>query len=270
MHPRLYETLEQAEQQFRADPRCLGLYLFGSVGKGTDDPYSDLDLGVVVGDEVYGSVKAEFRSLCGRICGPVVAWLPEGEREGFVNFAFLFESGGELLLGDFSLMARGFAITSGERPGRILHDPEGLLAALTQASVRRFSPETLLPTITEYWVYAFINGKYWRRGDALKLRYLQDVLFRIHARLLPALHPSEEGSWWPATLSRLPAARREPMLAYHGPAEPTTIGAALGGELDMFGEDARAACRAWDVVYPEELERHVRAHLRRMGVPIGE
>jgi hypothetical protein len=268
MHPRLYQMLEKAERHFRADPRCLGLYLFGSVGKGTDDPHSDLDLGIIAGDAEYAAVKAEFRSLCEELCGPMVAWMAEGEREEFVNYAFLFEADGELLLADFSLMSQSFVTRSGERPVRILYDPEGLLASLQEPPARSFTPERLLATITEYWVYAYINGKYWKRADALKLRYLQEVLFRLHVRLLPALYPSVDGSWWPLTLRALPPARQERMRAYFGPAEPATIAARLGGELDLFSEDAREACRVRQIEYPDATERRVRAHLRRMGLPI--
>jgi hypothetical protein len=268
MHPRLEETLETMEQQFRADSRCLGLYLFGSVGRGTDDAYSDLDLVVVVRDDAYEAVKAAFRPLCERLCGPLSVWLPEGERAQFVNYAFLFEGEGELLLADVSLMSGSYFARHGGRPDRILFDPEGLLRAGPVAPAPRYSPETLAPTIAEYWVYAYINGKYWQRGDALKLRYLQETLFRIHVRLLHALYPSEEWSWWPVSLRRLPEAHRERLLAYLGLAEPAAIAAVLGGELDTFSEDARSACRACGIDYPEETERAVRAHLRRMGLPV--
>jgi hypothetical protein len=37
MQPLLSRVLESAERHFRADDRCLGLYLFGSSGRGTDD-----------------------------------------------------------------------------------------------------------------------------------------------------------------------------------------------------------------------------------------
>jgi hypothetical protein len=58
------------------------------------------------------------------------------------------------------------------------------------------------------------------------------------------------------------------MLAYFTAAEPSAIAMALGATLDTFGEDAREACRAWRVDYPEETERSVRVHLGRMGLPV--
>src|SRR3954454_16514896 len=100
MQPSLDKLLETAERHFRADDRCLGLYLFGSSGRGTDDDDSDLDLAVVARNEAYEAMKREFRATCEGLCGPILVWLPEGERDQFCNFAFLFEAGGHLLLCD--------------------------------------------------------------------------------------------------------------------------------------------------------------------------
>jgi predicted nucleotidyltransferase len=73
MHPLLRQALEKAERHFRADDRCLGLYLFGSSGRGTDDVYSDLDLAIVVRDEVYAAMRRELRATCEQLCGPLQA-----------------------------------------------------------------------------------------------------------------------------------------------------------------------------------------------------
>src|SRR5215216_6010642 len=98
MHPVLQQVAETIERRLREDPRCLGLYLWGSSGKGTDDAYSDLDLAVVIRDADYEVVRQEFRPLCEAICGPLPVWLPEGEQEGFCNYALLFAAGPDLLL----------------------------------------------------------------------------------------------------------------------------------------------------------------------------
>jgi hypothetical protein len=58
------------------------------------------------------------------------------------------------------------------------------------------------------------------------------------------------------------------MKAYFTVAEPSAIVAALGTALDAFSDDARKACRVWGVEYPEATEQRVRAHLRRMGLPV--
>jgi hypothetical protein len=270
MHPLLHKTLENAERHFRADDRCLGLYLFGSSGKGTDDAYSDLDLAIVVRGEAYEAMKREFRQTCERICGPVQVWLPEGEQDQFCNYAFLFPAGEQLLLCDFSLLTGSFlAQRRGKPEDRILFDREGALAAVRgEASPAPFSPDRLGQAIDQYWVYAYINGKYWQRGDLYKLLYLQNTLFQIHMRLLHAFHPAADWSWWAASVGHLSPQRQEQLRVYFGASEPEAIAAALNAELDLFSADAQAACQVWSIDYPHSLEQHVRQHLRAMGLPV--
>ena len=270
MHPLLHQTATNLEQHFRADARCLGIYLWGSAGRGTDDLYSDLDLGIVVRDEEFDAVRAELRSTCERICGKIQGWLPEGERDQFGNYAFLFEADTHLLLCDLTVMSAAFlAKNPGSRPIRILFDPAGLLAAAhKEASLPSYSPDRLLPTIHEYWVYAYLNGKYWKRSDLDKLLYVQSTLFQIHMKLLHALHPAEEWSWWPVSLHHLPEEHQAAMRSYFGANDLAAIAAALRSELDLFSQDAQAAAQAWDAAYPHALEHAVRGHLREMGLPI--
>ena len=45
---------------------------------------------VVVEDAYYDAVKAELRGICEALCGPVLVWLPEGDKPRSCNFAFLY------------------------------------------------------------------------------------------------------------------------------------------------------------------------------------
>ncbi len=270
MHPLLEQTAAKLEEHFRADDRCLAIYLWGSAGRGTDDLSSDLDLGIVVRDEEFNAVKTELRPICERICGKIQGWLPEGERDQFGNYAFLFEAEGHLLLCDLTLMSAAFLTKNpSSRPIRVLFDPDGLLAAAQiAASPSPYSPDRLLPTIHDYWVYAYLNGKYWKRSDLDKLLYVQSTLFQTHVKLLHALHPGEEWSWWPVSLHHLPEEHQAAMRVYFSANHLAAIAAALRSELDLFSRDAQAATQAWDAPYPHALEHAVRRHLREMGLPI--
>ena len=270
MHPLLQQAAERLEQHFRADDRCLGIYLWGSAGRGTADLHSDLDLALVVRDGAFEAVKAELPSICERVCRKIQGWLPEGERDQFGNYAFLFEAEAQLLLCDLTLMTAAFlARNPRSQPIRILFDREGVLAAISnKAPLPPYSPERLLPTIHDYWVYAYLNGKYWKRSDLHKLLYVQDVLFQTRMKLLHALHPGEDWTWWPISIHHLPDEHQARLRVYFGQNDLAAIAPAMTSEFDLFSRDAQEAARAWDVVYPESLEQSVRRHLRGMGLPI--
>src|SRR5947208_3323375 len=130
MRPYLKQTIDLLEPHFRADSRCLGIYLWGSAGKGTEDAYSDVDIAIVVRDEDFAAIKSELPAICERICGPIAVWLPEGASEHACNFAFLFQADSTLLLYDFTVVTRKYLLESQRlRLDCILFDREGLLTA---------------------------------------------------------------------------------------------------------------------------------------------
>jgi hypothetical protein len=278
VHPYLRQTVQQLVARYAPEPWCVGMYLSGSGGTGTDDEWSDVDLNLVVEDEAYGAAAEGLRTVCEQECGAIQVWLREGERPGqYCNYAFLFEKDGEQFLYDFVLISRGYLLASPQRrppaPAAVLHDPEGLLARLhEERPPQPYAPERTgrmdqLPyAIDYYWVYAYLNGKYWRRQDVYKLLYVQQNLFSTHLRVLRALHPDGEWGWWPRDVKRLPDETRATLLRYFVPPDPEAVRAALAAELDGFGHDARAACARWEVTYPAALEVYVRRHLADAGV----
>jgi hypothetical protein len=270
MHPHLRATIDRFTTLFAPDARCAGLHLKGSGGAGTDDAYSDVDLELVVQDADYGAVSAELPAVCERVCGAIRLWFPEGGRADGCNYAFLFEHGGESFLYDFSVVTRSAMAGGTRRPGRILLDRDGFLAGLRQARAPApYSPARLRYTIDQYWIYAYLSGKYTRRGDVPKLLYVQQTIFRAHLEVLRALHPEGEWGWWPRDVQRLPAETQAALTRYFPTPALPAIRTALGAEVRRFGADARAACRRWEQTYPEALERYVLRHLRAMGAVPG-
>ncbi len=269
MHPFLHEALAAAEAHFREDPRCVGMYLHGSIGRGDTDAYSDIDVCAVIEDAHYQAVKEEMRDLCGKLFGPIVAWLPEGERPNYCNFAFLFEHGDELLLTDFDLVSRSLFVERNQPPDRITWDPTGILHEVAAKARPRptVGPERVLRLIDTFWVYAYLDGKYWCRQDLFKLLYVQETLFRTHVRVLNILHHETEGFWWAGEMAKLPAKHRRRMRAYFSAATFGAVARSLAKSLDLFAEDARLLCLQKNTAYPAEREAAVRRHLQAMGLP---
>lgn len=272
MHPILLQSLQRLQDCYAKDERCLGMFLSGSIGAGNTDEWSDVDLDAVFRDEDYAAVEAECRAVCEALCGPILAWLPEGESERgvsrAVNFAFLFEAEGRSHLYDFMICSVSFLQQAAWlRPQRILFDKAGLLAeAVKRPPVATFKPADLLHQINAYWVYAYLSGKYFKRCDAYKMIYVQQVIFQAHLRVLNAFYPDAQWNWWARDVHTLPSTRQDELLVYFSANQCDPIARALEAEIDLFSRDAQEACARYDVRYPAELERGVREHFALMGV----
>ena len=268
MHPILLESLQRLQEYYAQDERCLGMYLSGSIGAGTTDEWSDVDADAVFRDEDYPTIKAEIRAVCEAQCGPLLVWLPEGESEDNVNYAFLFEAGGRSHLFDFAACRERFIRNAPWlRPQRILFDRTGLLAkAMQRTPVPCFNPADLLHQINIYYVYAYLSGKYFRRGDVYKMMYVQQVIFQAHLRVLNAFYPQAEWNWWARDIHALSPEQQTELLVYFGSNQCQTIAGALQNEMNLFSRDAQAACERYALRYPVELERGVREHFTLMGL----
>lgn len=273
MHPVLVDSLQRFERHYAADARCTGMYLWGSLGNGTADTWSDVDVAAVFQDADFAAAKEEFRQTCAALCGPLLVVLPEGEQPGYINFAFLFHAEERLHLYDFTVLSVGFMQqTAWVRPQKILFDKAGLLAEAGRRqppAAAAFTAAQLRQLIDAFWVYAYLNGKYGKRQDLYKMLYVQDVLLQMHVKVLRAFHPDQDWNWWPRDIHLLGSAQQAEFMAYFGTRTFAGISTALWREFDLFSRDAQAACAVLGIAYPAELEQGVRQHLRQMGVVAG-
>jgi hypothetical protein len=270
IHPVLTESFERLRAYFEADERCVGMFLWGSLDNGTADAWSDVDVSAVFRDEDYQQVKAEMRSICDSLCGPILVWLPEGETKEAVNFAFLFNVEDRVHLYDFSIFSvKGLKTASGMNPHTVYFDKVGLFQTTDVApSAAVFDPKSLLQNINNWWVYTYLNGKYYRRQDTYKMLYVQQVIFATHMRVINAQYPDSQWNWPARDVHHLPVEQQEQMLTYFPAPDPRAIADALQREMDLFSHDAIEACARWDVEYPHDLESGVRRHFKTMGLTL--
>lgn len=268
IHPELEAALGRMRGCFETDERCLAMYTTGSLASGSADAFSDIDVAVVVLPEHYAAVKGEMQASCGRLCGPIAAWLPEGEQPEFVNYAFLFESGENLLLCDLMVVTPLYqASAPPPAPHQVLFDKTGVLGAGGEPkSEWRYGQADLSMTLRTYWVYAYLDGKYYRRGDLYKMLYVQYALFLQHVNVFRAFQPDAAWGWWARDVRHLPETSQRELLVYFGATDIAGVRAAFRVAIDTFSRDGQAACRQWDMEYPHAMERDVRAHLERFGV----
>ncbi|MCL5994743.1 MAG: nucleotidyltransferase domain-containing protein [Chloroflexi bacterium] len=206
MNAHLKDIYEKTIDIYRDDPRVIGAWEFGSLGKGTGDEYSDVDPVFVVRDEAFDQVDSELRTLFEGFSSKIALWWPEGFNSADIkNYAILFSAAGQpagdLLQYDMTI-AKESSVTSGfgkvllTRSGNIevLFDKTGLLESVRKTNPPEpYSPEKLVWDIERYWVYVYIHTKYLKRADTFKLLYAQNTLFQNHLDILRALYP--DGYW---------------------------------------------------------------------------
>jgi predicted nucleotidyltransferase len=59
-HQKLLHTIVS---YYKDDPRILAITVFGSLGRGDWDPYSDLDLDIIIGDDIQINALQELELL---------------------------------------------------------------------------------------------------------------------------------------------------------------------------------------------------------------
>jgi predicted nucleotidyltransferase len=268
MNPVLFEKLNKLELHLKKDERCVGVYLGGSIAGKTADEFSDVDAYLLVRAADYAEFKKDFYTVCQTIFGKILIWLPEAESPDFVNYAFLFPAGDDLLLYDIALLtAEEYFKAPSTSPKQILFDRTGRLAQTPQEPPP--APDqmkNLLSAVNNYWVYMYLNGKYFRRADLFKMLYVQNTLFHNHLNILRASHPDMGCIWWAKDIQHLPAAKQKELLIYFSPPTLPALTEAIQNEMALFSADAQAACQKHNLEYPTTLEQGVKKHLNKMKV----
>ena len=163
MHPKLLDSLDRVQQEFRDDERCLGMFLWGSPGKKAAGEFSDLDVAAVVRDNDHEMLKKELPSVCERMFGQIVAWIPEGKQAKFVNYAFLFRDNDDLLLCDFAVVSENWIINETTDEPELRNQAIRLLEALQwhrpAQVVFKVDPHYGSATLME------VNGRFWGTMD---------------------------------------------------------------------------------------------------------
>ena len=169
---------------YAGDPRILAISIFGSLGRGDWDRYSDLDLDVVIAEGAQVAIRQELMALCdsmAAISERVMLIVPDGEDAGDV----VFES-----LREFSARYHPLPTTSPNIVDSLLVlageiDPAAIKAA-GQANRRaddRQQPGYILDMCVRYAVgvdVALQRGRIWGAIDLL--HRMRDLLMELFAR----------------------------------------------------------------------------------------
>jgi predicted nucleotidyltransferase len=261
--------LERAVARLRDDARVVALVVGGSLAHGLADPYSDVDLYVVVRDETFDGVLAERDAVAGGVGSPLFAFDVDPVPGGSTDRIVVYE-GPDGFPVKFDLM---YLKESDLEPAPkwsgcpVLKDEGGRAAAVVARSEGLAppppSPEALLELNQKFWTlcwYAFgkiVLGELWEALDGLhNIRGLALVPLLDFA----AGKPHEgyrrlEGKLDPETASRLKATL--------SPLEPEALYAALRAEMELFRDLRAAVFDRHELVFDPAPEEALEAEMDR-------
>lgn len=185
--PRHQALLEAIVAYYQDDPRIKALLLFGSLGRGNWDEYSDIDLDVVIGDRVDLDAAQELEKLCDFLAGrgeKAALIIPGGPVEGDVVFESLLQ-----------LSVRYHPLSTTK--AAIVDSLQVLAGEIDEAAVVRAGManrdnggKLLRQLLEECLRYAVVAGVGLRRGDSW---LVIEILQRMRAHCLELFTRSRGG-----------------------------------------------------------------------------
>jgi hypothetical protein len=267
MHPELKKIFDSSVERMKADSRVLAGFVTGSADTSHEDEYSDVDAVFIVTDDAFGDIIASLSNFFAAMCDRMeLVWAERFNNDMHHNYAVLMRVGEDLLQYDISIDKQGFRTKRKVSAQQQIFDKTGCLEITQEPPPQQFSPELLKWHIEAYWVWIYIHAKYLRRGDFIKLVYVQQELFNNHIVILRNLHKQALAfNWWPQALKALPeAGKRDWMMRYLGHPDINSIREKLMNQIETFSADARKMCQTLNIDYPDSTEKAVLEHLRRV------
>jgi predicted nucleotidyltransferase len=210
------------------DERVLAIGVLGSLGRGTWDEWSDLDLDIVVSDDMLVDAVMEAQTLCQRLCQPEALVVPS--RPGEVDV--LLPS-----LEQFSIRYHPLGTTN----AHIVDDLKIVGGQLDRATVLAAGLVQSLPVRTPELVasealhFAVTVDTAWRRGNVWQaLRGIDELRWRLQE-----LFAVTRGQPRPAHAIDAHASRnlKTKLSGLQAQADPASIAQALTNALDLIADD---------------------------------
>lgn len=175
--PQQQEMLQTITEIYAADERVLSVILFGSLGRGNWDPYSDLDLDIVMADDSSIDARLELKNLCAAI----------QHKHGYAALIIADLEEGDVVLGNLLTFSIRYHVLNDTKPA-ILDSMRSLTGSLSLDEIRAAAnyaydtePKQLEEIVNEYLRYALALHHAVQRQ---RLWMALEMLHRLRAGLL--------------------------------------------------------------------------------------
>lgn len=154
------QILQRIVDFYAGDGRVRSILLFGSLGRGNWDEYSDLDLDIILADDAAIDARVELERLCRAMA----------ERDGLEALVIADEEEGDVVLGNLVQFSIRYHILSDTKPA-ILDTMRVVAGSLSLAEIRAAAnhaydsgPSDLADIVNQYLRYALGLHDAIRRG----------------------------------------------------------------------------------------------------------
>ena len=256
MLPGYRRLLIRAEEVFASDPRVRGLWLSGSVARGTADRASDLDLIIAVADDEHEAFAMSWRQWLSDITPTVLAGELPGGTGSFWSITDNFERF-DVIVEPVSRVA-----TSAARRRAVVFDRDDLTSSIPAESGDGPSSR-VIKELVDHWFHfsAMLEVILWREDWLLAdahLHFLKDLLYKLYVESNQPLPPTGVKRW----SQKLTALQRSVLEGL-----PTSARTARDVEVahrafaEAFLATARALAQRLGVEWPVALEEAATRHL---------
>lgn len=274
--------IERAREAFEGDERVRAAWIEGSIGRGTSDAWSDVDLHLAIADEAYEGFAPGASEVLSRIARPL-GYLDGAFPGGVRIIAASVE--GPLRL-DLYLERRSSLASAPRHAGhRMLFDREGIDAELASAPPLQVNARATLEGLMRGCFFgAMWPARMWGRGDwGALLMNDTGVVYQFIVPSMLIADGSPEFYREPYHRERFLAPHRrqqvngllaEALDAFRGieagaPADLDALARFHEHMLLSVWASFRAACEATGAEYPEETEAEYRAfYARELGLEL--
>jgi len=263
MNDVLMHAFEKLTEIIEKDKRCLGGWHFGSISRGMDDEYSDVDPVFVIDGRYFEEFDNELPQLFEKICDRVViCWPMFYNNDEIKAYGFDIQIDGKVFLFDIFLInslkteSWGFREHStGIKEENIIFDRDGVIAEIVKNAPKGEIPiRNVSQIIDTYWFHIHMITKYFSRQDYFKILNNINVLMNAHTELLLSEYDCITWGGWESKLQFIPSEKQEHLKLYYRLTDLDSVKNDLKTSMNWFSEDAQEICLSKGLNYPMTLE----------------
>jgi len=253
---------DDAVRVFHADERVRGLWLSGSLARGSPDRVSDLDLIVAVRDEDHAAFASSWRDWLEAITPTLIAReLPFAP--GSVHCVAPGHERLDIVVEKVSSVASSF-----HRQRRVVFDRDGLDQYVPAPLAEGPRPAVIAGLVEEFFrVYGMFPTGIAREDWLLCIEGIHIVRTLLYQLFVEANAPQPPMGVKQWSVRLTPAQRGLLEDLPTGAADRESIIGANEAVATAFVRAAREICSELGCAWPTELEEATRAYLRSWGLP---